>query len=350
MLNNFKFFILLMLLPIFNCALLARSNFCCKTCQREAKESYFDVNDDFDFTNDHTQERPDYRLNIGDIMIISIYGEKDTLREVVVDPRGMISYLFIDSIPALGKTIKEIREDLSEKLVKYYRHIVLSISPIKLQPEYFAISGEVRAPGRKPIVGKPTILSAICTSGGFTTRIFRDQLMDLCDLKHSFLARRGEYIPVDFEKLIRFGDLSQNIELENGDYIHIPSSEIKQVFVIGEVLSPHVIDYVHSMSLVAAIAEAGDVTERASSRVLVLRGSLSCPTRYLVDYNRIIKGCACNFSLEPGDIVYVPHRRLTRLREILQDAAYTFVSIAAFEAGEEAYVKIHPHAEGDFDD
>ncbi|MFQ5729306.1 MAG: polysaccharide biosynthesis/export family protein [Waddliaceae bacterium] len=290
----------------------------------------------------------DYRLKIGDTMLISVYGEKDTEREVVVDPRGMLSYLFVDSIPASGKTLAEIRELLQEQLRKYYRFVTLSITPIKFNAEFFTIVGEVNRPGKKPIVGRPTLLSAICQAGGFTTLDFRDQLMDLCQLDKAFLVRNGDYVPIDFVRLVRHGDLSQDVPLEAGDYIFIPNLKMKQVFVLGEVLSTVAIDYLNTMSLVEAIAEAGDVTEYASSRVVVLRGSLACPARYLVDYPRIVKGCAPDFPLQPGDIVYVPQRRLTRLREIVREAVRIFVDTAAYVSGSEAFIRTHPHARGDF--
>ncbi|NGX42804.1 MAG: hypothetical protein K940chlam7_01092, partial [Chlamydiae bacterium] len=281
------------------------------------------------------------------ILLISVYGEEGTERKVVVNPRGMLSYLFVESISASGKTIFELRESLHEQLRKYYRFVTLSITPIKFNAEYYTILGEVKDPGKKPIVGDPTLLSAISQAKGFTTMDFRDQVVDLCDLEKAFLARNGEYIPIDFVRLIRHGDLNQDIPLRSGDYIYIPNVTMKQVYVVGEVFYPVTIDYMTDMSLVEAITEAGDVTERAGSRVAVLRGSLSCPVHYLIDFNRIVKGCASDFKLQPGDIVYVPPRSFTSLREILQEAARVFVHRTADSTGEEAFIQAHPHTRND---
>jgi len=49
------------------------------------------------------------------------------------------------------------------------------------------------------------------------------------DLKNSFLLRQGERLPVDFDRLYRQGDLSQDIYLAPDDYLYIKPATAKQV-------------------------------------------------------------------------------------------------------------------------
>lgn len=289
-------------------------------------------------------DQGDYRLKSGDVLFISIYGEEGTAREVPVDPRGMISYLFVESVPAIGRTIAEVREDLIEKLKSYYRYVVLSVTPVRFGAAYYVISGEVKLPGRKQVVGNPTLLSAIGQAGGMTLLDWRNQLIDASDLDHAFLARRGHYIPVDFVRLVMGGDLSHDVPLMEGDYIYIPDRKVNQVFVVGETRRNTTVEYFHDMSLAEAMSEAGGVTDRASSRVLVIRGSLACPVKFLVDYSKIVKGRTCDFPLLPGDIVYVPPRRLQKLREIFYSALNSFVATVAAVAGERLFLNFYPDA------
>lgn len=288
----------------------------------------------------------EYRLHVGDVLLIGLYGEPNTTSQVYVDQRGVITYLFLKSIPAVGKTIRQLREDLQERLKTYFKHAILSITPITFSAEYYSIAGEVLYPGRKVIVGKPTLLSAISQAGGMTLLDFRDQYFDGGDLDHAFLARNGQYIPVNFERLIKQGDLREDVPLIAGDYIYIPNAQIKQVFVLGEVNYPTTINYMRTMSLAEALAEAGDVTYIASNRALVLRGSLACPLRFLVDYTRIVKGHTSDFLLQPGDIVYVPPRKFQFLREIFFAALSNFVSTVAATAGVDAFIRLQPNAAG----
>ena len=281
---------------------------------------------------------------MGDTFLISLYGQEKTQREVTIDPRGTISFLFVDSLNVIGKTISELREALETELKTYYRYVLLSITPIAFNSNLYTIVGEVIAPGQYFVQGEATVLSAICKAGGFTNWDFRDEIVDLADLEHSFLVREGQYLPIDFAKLVREGDLSQDVSLKSGDYIYIKNGAINQVFILGEVSAPTTLNYMKTITISEAIAESGGVTERASSRAVVIRGSLCCPINYSVDINRVFKGYAPDFMLCPGDIVYVPPRAFTTIRELIRLGIRSFVASVASDAGVEAFLEAHPHA------
>ncbi len=288
----------------------------------------------------------EYVLKPGDRLDMGVYGDPHTRRIVTVDYNGTISYLFITAHPVYGKTISQVRKELEEKLTVYFREPILLVTLAESTGDFYTIAGEVLNPGVKPLVGKTTILTALAESHGLILRFFRDSLIEIGDLDHAFLSRKGEYIPVDFEALIQHGDMTQNVQLQHGDYIYIPSRETHQVFVLGEVIWPITFEYLDTMTLTEAIAEAGGITRRASSRVLVIRGSLACPTRYLIDVNLIWKGCARDFLLQPGDIVYVPIMQFQSLKELVKIGVAAFVSQAANVMGTNAYLRLNPRAVG----
>lgn len=285
-----------------------------------------------------------YRLQCGDRLYISVYGDIPTKRVVLVDPSGNVNYLLAKNVPARGATIASLREELTHRLSSYYRDPMLMITLINTLGEYYAIIGEVREPGYKKIEGNPTLLTALCEAKGFTTRLFRDQTVDQADLEKSFMVRDGEYLPINFLSLVEEGDISQDILLKNGDYIYISPRGLKKIYVLGEVTSPTVIEFLNGVTLSQIIAEAGGVTTSASSRVAIIRGSLTLPIRFLVDINRIVKGKAMDFPLEPGDIVYVPPMRFSALKEIVKMGIANFVSVVASAAGVATYVSIQPAA------
>jgi len=293
---------------------------------------------------DGMRDLKDYQLKAGDKVLISVYGEANSKRIVTVNPGGSISYLVVNDLAVKGMNLEQLRTILQGKLETYYRTPLLIITPIFFSGEYYTVLGEVMIPGVKLYAGYPTVTTALCQAGGFTTRLFRDQTLDQVDLDHSFLSRQGHYIPVDFRKLVEDGDMSQDAPLQPGDYIHVAHLRLSRVWVLGEVGGATSVIFVDSLSLTQAIAEAGGLSPYASSRVAVLRGSLSCPERFLVDVNRIIKGCACDFPLEPGDIVYVPTMQYTTLKEIVRAGVAYFVSFAASIAGAEAFIAVQPQA------
>lgn len=299
----------------------------------------------------HEEEPPNrvltngnYRLRIGDVLVVSIYGEPPTKRPVTVDPTGAISYLFVNALPVRGRTIGEVRLALEDRLKRYYKAPLVLITLVDPADEHFTILGEVMQAGRYPIVGRTTLLNAMAIGGGFRLQEYRYETYDQADLSRSFLARKGRYIPVDFERLVSQGDLSQDVPLQDGDYVYIAPVNMDRVYVLGEVRTPVYIQYMDTMSLVEALTEAGGITIKASSRVAVVRGGLACPKQYLIDINLILKGYACDFTLEPGDIVYVPPFRFNTAKEIIRSAISTFVGTVASVAGTRAFISTTPKA------
>lgn len=288
-----------------------------------------------------------YRLRVGDILQLAIYGEPESYESIAIDPSGNLSYLFAHDVKAVGKTVKEFREELQEKLRQYYRQPILLVTPQQYVPQFYTILGEVNIPGVKEIHGNSSLIKAFAEAGGFTTRIYRDQTMYVVDFDHCFLARKGECIlKIDFEDLVN-GDFTQNVKLEPEDFIYIASNEKQRVFVLGEVARPGTYDYFGTMSLVEAISIAGGLTADASSRVSVVRGSISYPTQYLIDANRIMRGRACDFELKPADIVYIPPRKFNNLRLFVQSAIRGFVGNVASQAGNNAFIQTTPAAAGE---
>ena len=159
--------------------------------------------------------------------------------------------------------------------------------------------------------------------------------------------RQGQFLPVDFYRLLREGDTSQNIYLQPDDFVYVPSALAQQVYVLGAVAFPRTVPYTEGMTLVSAMANAagattvdwftpgtyGVVADAYLSHVAIVRGSLSEPQMAVVDYGAIIKGRARDVLLEPGDIVYVPNSPFSTLKRYLNTIVNTFITTVAANEG-----------------
>ncbi|MEC7839202.1 MAG: polysaccharide biosynthesis/export family protein [Chlamydiota bacterium] len=303
----------------------------------------FETLDEDNSSNIHDAK---YKLRVGDSLYISVYGENDSLRKIQIEPDGKLSYLFAHGIVAVNLTVDQLRKQLETVISDYIKEPLVLVTPELFVPEYYAILGEVRAPGLKPIKGNATLLKAFAEAEGFTTRIYHDQTVHLVDFDRCFLARKGDcLLDVDFKKLVE-GDFTQDISLEAGDYIYVAGNERQRIFVLGEVALPGVYDFFGKMSLVEALSLAGGTARDASTRVVVVRGAIQNPTRYLIDIRRILTGKACDFELRPSDIVYFPSRKFTNLRLLTKSAIRNFVGQIASQAGTSAFISTTPDASG----
>ncbi len=171
-----------------------------------------------------------------------------------------------------------------------------------------------------------TVIEAIARAGGLETGLSDLRTVELADLSRSFLARGGNRVPVDFEKLFQRGDLSQNVALEPGDYLFFANASLNEIYVLGEVTDPGVLRFAPNPTVVRAIAARGGYSTKAfKRRVLVVRGSLTNPELHVVDTAAVLAGKEPDFKLQPRDIVYVSTNPWVLAAEVLDLAARSFV-------------------------
>jgi polysaccharide export outer membrane protein len=252
-------------------------------------------------------------LGKGDVLAISVYGEPDlTINDVPIRLDGMISFPLIGDIQAEGLTVNEVKESIKEKLKDYILNPQVSIIVKVFNSLSFTVSGEVIRPGTYPLITDVTLIQALAEAGGLKVGGFKGTTVETADLTHAFIARNDEFLPVDFVKLIRNGDMRFNIPVQPGDYIFIPSGLAKEVYIVGEVAKPGLFAFTEGFTIVAALAQAEGFTPDANlSSVHVVRGSLGNPELYVIDFNDVLKGKAKDMELKPSDVIYVPPDGLT---------------------------------------
>ncbi|MFO1499428.1 MAG: polysaccharide biosynthesis/export family protein [Verrucomicrobiota bacterium] len=266
-------------------------------------------------------------LGPGDTLDVQVYGRPELTRtNLVVGPDGRISYLHLRDLTASGLTIDELRAQFDRELAKFYVTPRTIIVPTGFNSKKYVVLGRVVAEGSFVLDRPLTIIEAVARAKGLQTSSAERGPMELADLGRSFLVRAGKRVPVDLERLFHDGDLSQNVAIEPGDYLYFAPTALRDIFVLGEILSPGAVGVGGEASLLAAISARGGFTERAwRKRVLVVRGSLQRPEAYAIDAPAILAGRIPDFKLQPGDIVYVNARPWIRVEELLDIAAQSFI-------------------------
>jgi len=307
----------------------------------------FDFSDDLEKYRAEIAEIPEglYKLGIGDILTITIYGQDGSRRTVPVDPSGHVTYMLAGTVQAAGRTIDDVQQELQERISTEFNYLIVNVVPVRFGSQTFTILGQVAYPGVYRISGKTTIIHALCQAKGFRSGYFRNSTIDLYDLRHATLTRKGKLVPVDFEALFQDGDLSQNVMLEPDDIINIPSALSKKIYVLGEVNFPRTLDYYGSISLLQALSEGRGPTPDAGERLIVIRGSLVKPEVIVVLLSELITGKAPNIELAPEDIVYVPKQAFGLLRDIIRSGINSFATTMASDSAQELYQRARPDAE-----
>jgi polysaccharide export outer membrane protein len=275
-----------------------------------------------------------YVLGAGDAVEIDLLGLPNTRRLCLVMPDGRIYYDLLPGLRVEGMSLEDLRSRLVTDLSTFYREPQVGLTLRRVKSRRVWILGRVNTPGLYSLDQPLTLLEGIGRAGGLFTSRFSGTTEELADLKHSFVMRDGEMLPVDFRTLFQQGDMSQNIALKSGDYIYLPSSLSQEVYVFGAVNQPLAVGFRDRVTLVSAISAAKDVRAGArTGQVLILRGSLQKPAVYLVDYEAIRRGQAADVDLEPRDIVWVPDQPWSNLEKYARAVLQTFVRTLAANEG-----------------
>ena len=249
---------------------------------------------------------PQYRINAGDKLSVTVYNHADLTTKCVVTPDGCIGFVFLGEVKLAGLTLKEAAEKMEKALSLYIKNPSVGISPYEIGSETVTIVGAVKHAGMYVISDGMRLSDVYAKSGGSEQRYFDGQTLDAADLSNSVLVREGTILPVDFRKAIEQGNPKYNIRLRKGDYIYIAVRSESMVCLVGNVHRPHKRLWDNNLGLLELLTTGGWVQETYWPRVIIIRGGVANPTMYKVDLDAVLRGEKPNVMLHAGDIVYVP--------------------------------------------
>ncbi|WP_282041302.1 polysaccharide export protein [Halomonas alimentaria] len=272
-------------------------------------------------------EAYEYRVGPGDVLSIIVYdhpeltnpgGTERSAAEVGnrVQADGTFYYPYIGRVSAEGKTIDEVRSELTRRLAAYITEPQVEVSVAAFNSKKVYLSGEVSEPKTLPITSVPlTLVDAISQVGSANPG---------ANWHSIFLNRNGQQQRISLYELMRNGDMSQNRLLQPGDILHVPSAENQAVAVMGQVNGPGRLPLGNErMSLMDVIAQSGGIDERSAdaSGIFVIRGKEQgdkLATVYQLDVSNAASfTLASRFTMQPQDVVYVTTAPIARWNRVI---------------------------------
>ncbi len=186
------------------------------------------------------QLRPDYRqdeyrLAKYDIITIMALGHTEDIgeNEITIGVDGMAALPYVGNIKLAGLTLDEARRVIYTKLSQYYKLPELNVSIKSYGARKVYVMGNVQLPGIKEMnVDNMNTYAAISSAGGVDNR---------GRSKHIQLIRQIDgvlyYREINIDAFVKKHDLSQNIQLEDGDIVYVPDSG-KVIF--NEDIAPYI--------------------------------------------------------------------------------------------------------------
>ena len=158
-----------------------------------------------------------YRVGAEDLLEITVWREDALKRDVLVRPDGGISYPLIGEIQAAGKTVDELREEITKRLEKFVPDAAVSVTVLKTGSQRIYVLGKVAKPGEFPVGRNVDVLQALSMAGGLT------QFADQNGIR--IMRREGDrqsMLPFEYGRVIRGEKVEQNVLLRTGDVVVVP--------------------------------------------------------------------------------------------------------------------------------
>lgn len=245
-----------------------------------------------------------YRVGPRDLIGLRVDEDQKLNGERRVSESGTANFPLIGDVYVEGKTTGEIAQAVKKLLEeRYMQRASVDIQVIEFRSRPISVIGAVKTPGNLGFSGHWTLLEVLTAVGGLTET----------HGNVAYVLRRADnglsdQVTIDLDDLLVRGDPRSNVPIFANDLINVPVTVDVTIYCLGEVNKPGALSFKSSerITLLAAIAHAGGLTDRASKKILIKRaGRTDGPPEITADYNRILAGKQPDVDLRPGDVVVV---------------------------------------------
>jgi polysaccharide biosynthesis/export protein len=213
-----------------------------------------------------------YIVGPSDVLAITVFNQPQLSGKFAVESDGTLAFPLVGRVAVGGLSIRAVEDEVRQRLsAGYLTDPRVSVTVEQYRSQQIFVMGEVKQPGSLQFTGAMTLIEALARAGsttdraGFEVMIVRPSsgAAGAAAAAPAANGANSETIRVDLQSL-QTGTLSQNVALRAGDTIFVPRAAT--VFVSGQVKTAGEYAIRPGMTVRQALALAGGVSERGSTR------------------------------------------------------------------------------------
>ncbi len=207
------------------------------------------------------QVPPDYVVQPGDEILLTLWGSVDANLRLVVDRGGRIAVPRVGAVAVSGVKLSDLNAVIARRVSQVFKNFELSTSLGQLRGIRVYVAGYVTRPGSMTVSSLSTVIGALIRSGGPSAAgSFR-----------SIQLRRGKEVvtSVDLYELLLKGDRSTDRVLQAEDVIYIGPVG-PQVALIGSVNLPAIFEVKPGETIADLLQMAGGFSTVADTSRLAI--------------------------------------------------------------------------------
>ena len=268
-----------------------------------------------------------YKIGPTDVLEFRSFDDETLNTTVTVRHDGMISLPWIPDVMVAGYTRDETTAIIREAYQNLYYEAEVSVQIVQASSKTYTVMGDVTRPAEFPYLKPINLLDAIVSAGGLRVNQRGGD---------SFVGGQGQLVKAfifrgtgedrttqeyDLRNLERSGSHPAQTLVLPGDTIFIPEG-VNLVYVLGDVGRPGIQPLSDGMTLLQLLASVSGFNESTArlKQVVLIRAINGEETEVkLLDVKAMLR-YGGDFVVQPGDIIYVPRKRLTTLGEFVSRA------------------------------
>lgn len=200
-------------------------------------------------------QRPPYVLGVGDVVETAVIGRTDFNAKTPVQEDGTVSLPFVGAVPAAGRSLLQLRDDLRARLMRgnILSDPVVTVSVATFASRYVTVLGQVNHPGVVPMDRAYRLSEIVARAGGANAAADTVVLTRPDGSSQSVSLRTIAAAPV-----------SQDPPVDAGDKVFVAPPAA--FYIYGAVNTPGVFPIERPMTVQMALARGGGLTALGSTK------------------------------------------------------------------------------------